>query len=153
MPSEDPDERVREGAISRQHERAERVENILDETESMVGEQQKFPVSTEELAEEYGDQEIDLPNETESMGSVFDRLEDEAEYDSREEVREAVYGALTGEAADAEEYNLERELEELRDAEGVDVDVPDDSPVRLEGEGDETYDYELEEEHEEHRHD
>lgn len=115
MPS---DERDLDRASDRKHERAESVENILEETESLVRDEQKFPVSSEELAEQYGDQSIDMANETESLGSVFDRLEDEEEYDNPEQVREAVYGAVTGEAAGSEEYNEERDLGAVDRAEG-----------------------------------
>lgn len=109
MPS---DERDLDRVSDRKSERAESVENILEGTESLVRDDQKFPVTSEELAEEYGDQPIDMPNETESLGSVFDRLEGE-EYENAEEVREAVYGAVTGEAGDAAEYNDERDLRAL----------------------------------------
>ena len=115
MPS---DERDLDRASDRKHERAEHVESILDETESLVRDEQKFPVRSEELAEEYADQPLDMPNETESLGSVFDRLEDEAEYENPEQVREAVYGAVTGDAGGDEEYNEERDLGALDRAEG-----------------------------------
>ena len=140
MPS---DERNLDRASDRKHERAESVENILDETESLVRDEQKFPVRSEELAEEYGDQPIDMPNETESLGSVFDRLEGE-EYENAEEVREAVYGAVTGRAGGAEESNEERDLGAVDRAEGGsarnDVDgeeimddvTPDDDSERRE---------------------
>ena len=72
MPSDDRAENPRD----RQHERAEHVENILNEVETDVRDR-KYPVRSEELATEYADQPIDMPNETESMGSVFDRLDDE----------------------------------------------------------------------------
>jgi len=109
----DPDpERVQESAVERRRERTSVVEDelgrvgIFDET--------KYPVTSEELAVEYGDEVIDLPNETESLGSVFDRLVDER-FESPEEVREAIYNELTGEAAGPEEYNDERALGELDD--------------------------------------
>ena len=66
-------------------------------------------MSSAELGTEYADQPIDLPNETETVGDVFDRL------DSAVETREALYGELTGEAADKEEYNLEGPIEDLRE--------------------------------------
>lgn len=109
MTDEDP-ERVDRNAAERQSDRAETVEDIMRTVENDLGDS-KYPVRSEELAETYADQPIDLPNETESMGHVFDRLE--GEYDSHEEVREAVYGEITGEAAGPEEYNSERDLEEL----------------------------------------
>ena len=106
-----PDEgRNTDRARERQRDRAEHVENILDDVEADVSERQ-YPVRSEELATEYADQPIDMPNETESMGSVFDRLDDE--YDTPREVREALYGELTGEAGEPNEYNDERDLEAL----------------------------------------
>ncbi|WP_158058515.1 DUF5789 family protein [Halorussus halophilus] len=110
--SDDPDpEREQRSARERQHERAEITEDLLGEAGAMLGEH-KYPATSEELAAEYGDQRLDLPNETETLGSVFDRLVDER-FESAEEAREAVYGEITGEAAGEEEYNDQRELDEL----------------------------------------
>ncbi len=123
MPPDDPapdeppdDESVQEGARRRQRERAEAVEDVVARGQWSF-EELDYPVSSEALATEYSDQPIDLPNETESLGSVFDRLVDE-EYDTPEEVREAVYGALTGRpgAGGPAEYNEERDLEQLEEA-------------------------------------
>ena len=129
MADENPDERDQRRARARQHERAEAVENLLEDTGTLVDlRDHKFPTTSEELSEVYGDQSIDLPNETESLGSVFDRLDEE--YDSPEEVREAVYGELTGEQMEgtrefdigaAAEANEERGLREI--AEDVESDA------------------------------
>ncbi|MFB6137127.1 MAG: hypothetical protein ABEJ42_02140 [Halobacteriaceae archaeon] len=109
---------------ARQHDRAARVESILDATECLFEREQKYPSSTDELAVEYADQEIDLPNETEALGDVFDRLGEE--FDSPLEAREAVLDELTGAAGDEREYNDERDLEAIaRDtpaAPGLDED-------------------------------
>lgn len=118
------DERAQDRARERQAERAETVESILDDTESLFRDH-KYPTTSEELAVEYGDEPIGLPNETESLGSVLDRLDQRERFDSPEEVREAVYSELTGAAAGPEEYNQERDLETL-DAE-VEDDLADDS--------------------------
>ena len=105
----DPDpEKVQEASQRRKHEMTEHSENILDEVQMDFGDHD-YPVRGEELAAEYGAEEIDLANETESLGSVFDRLSDET-FDSAEDVREAVYGELTGEASEASEANPERDL-------------------------------------------
>ena len=112
------DERPEDRARDRKHDRAEHVEQILDEVETDVRDR-KYPVRSEELATDYADQPIDLPNETESMGSVFRRLEDE--YDTPKEVREALYGELTGEAGGRSEYNEERELEALDETDESDT--------------------------------
>jgi hypothetical protein len=110
--SEDPDpEREQRHARERQRERTESVEDILGEAGQMLGEH-KYPATSEELAAEYGDQPLDLQNETESLGSVFDRLVDER-FESADEAREAVYGEITGDAGGPEEYNDERDLGEL----------------------------------------
>jgi hypothetical protein len=87
---------------------------MLGEAGRMLGEH-KYPATSEELAVEYGDQPLDLGNETESLGSVFDRLVDER-FESADEAREAVHNELTGDAAGPEEYNDERALGELDDA-------------------------------------
>jgi hypothetical protein len=110
--ADDPDpEREQRHARERQRERTESVENILDEAGRLLGEH-KYPATSEELAAEYGDQPLDLQNETESLGSVFDRLVDER-FESADEAREAVYGEISGDAASPEEYNDERDLAEL----------------------------------------
>ena len=105
--------RVQKRARERQHERAESVENMLGPLGEMLGEH-KYPVTSEELAVEYADEELDLPNETESLGDVFDRLVDER-FESPDEAREAVYNELTGAADGPAEYNDERPLSELDD--------------------------------------
>lgn len=105
----DPDD-VEDRAVERQHERAEHVESILEEAEAALGEQE-YPTTSEELAAAYADEPIDLPNETESMGSVFDRLTDER-FESASEAREALYHEITGAGGPGAEYNEERRLEE-----------------------------------------
>jgi hypothetical protein len=112
------DRRDTDRSRQRKHDRAEHVENILDEVEGDVSDRQ-YPVRSEELATEYADQPLDMPNETESMGSVFDRLDDE--YDTPKEIREALHGELTGEAGEPNEYNDERDLEALDEAEESDT--------------------------------
>lgn len=107
-----------EDARDRQRERADHVEDIVNTAEERFAEH-KYPIRSDELAAEHADQPIDLPNETESVGSVFDRLDEE--YDSPEEAREALYGELTGEAGGRNEYNEERAVEDLDDAERSDT--------------------------------
>lgn len=114
-PDPDPD-RVQDRAEQRQSQRADEVEDVLDDVERDLGERE-YPVRSEELAEEYAEQPLDMPNETESLGSVFDRMTDDEEFDSPQEVREALYGELTGHAAGEEEYNEGRDLEEVAEAE------------------------------------
>ena len=106
-------DRVQDRAEERSASRAETTESIIEDVESHLGELE-YPVTGEELAVEYGTDPIDLPNETESLGSVFDRLANE-EFESPEEAREAIYGELTGEAGDRHEANPERDLKALDD--------------------------------------
>ena len=110
--SYDPDPgRVQDNAVDRRQERTEIVEDELGRVGGML-EEAKYPVTTEELAVEYGDERIDLANETESLGSVFDRLVDER-FESAEEAREAIYHELTGEATGPEEYNEQRPIDPI----------------------------------------
>lgn len=104
----DGSEDVSDAAGRRRRERAQSAERASRELEGYFGEIE-YPVSSEDLAIEYSDRAIDGANETESLGSVFDRLAGE-EYDSPEEVREAVYGEITGQASGMGEANSEREL-------------------------------------------
>lgn len=97
-----------DSARKRQSERADHVENILSRARLDLGDVE-YPVRREELAEQYANEPVDLPNETESLGSVFDRLTQE-EYESEREVREALYGELTGEGGGPQEANEERAL-------------------------------------------
>lgn len=123
MSDRDPDpDRVQDRAEQRQSQRADDVERILDDVERDLG-NREYPVRPEELAEEYADQPLDMANETESLGSVFDRMTGTEEFDSPEEVREAVYGELTGRAAGPEEYNDQRDLEEVAGTEDETQDL------------------------------
>lgn len=114
MSERDPQESARE----RQRDRAESAESAAaDEVADMLSEH-KFPTTSEEIAADYGDEMIEMPNETESVGSVFDRLEGER-YEDADEAREALYNELTGEAAGREEYNEEREVGALDNEENA----------------------------------
>jgi len=108
-----------EHASERKHERVEHVENILDDTIDGL----EYPTNTSEMKAAYSDRVNELPNETETLGDVFDRLAPD-EYDTAQDAREAVLGELTGEAGveqgDENEYNPERELDAMDDAERED---------------------------------
>jgi hypothetical protein len=120
MPEDDPDvSSVQDSAKERQHERTEHVEQVLDRADGLLDED-KYPTTSEELAAEYADDPIDLPNETESLGSVFDRLVDER-FETPAEARELLYRELTGPAGTENEYNEQRDLEQLDDADADDV--------------------------------
>lgn len=90
----------------------DRVEAILAATACLDRDDHKYPMRREELAVEYADHAMDLPNETESLGSVFDRLVDRR-YETPAEAREAVLNELTGEEGGLAEYNDERPIAEL----------------------------------------
>lgn len=110
--SEDPDpERVQRGAKERQSARADHSESILEAVDRHLGEV-AYPVTGEELSAQYSIDETDLPNETESLGDVFDRLTNE-EFASEAEARERIYGELTGEAGGPSEANPERPIRDL----------------------------------------
>ncbi|WP_455449283.1 DUF5789 family protein [Natrinema thermotolerans] len=109
-------DRAQDSAERRKAERADNTESILEAVERDLGELE-YPVTSEELATEYADDPIDMPNETESLGSVFDRLAGE-QFDSPEAVREAAYGEITGEAGGPNEANPERDLRELDEGKG-----------------------------------
>ncbi|MEY7851324.1 hypothetical protein AB7C87_19240 [Natrarchaeobius sp. A-rgal3] len=112
MSEENPNvDRAQDRAERRKRRRADHAESILEDVERHLGELE-YPVRSEEIAAEYGNEPIDMPNETESLGSVFDRLAGE-EYDSPAQAREAIYGEITGEAGDRHEANPERDLERL----------------------------------------
>lgn len=101
----DPQESARE----RQRERAETVEHVLERAKlDLSG--FEYPVTSEELAAEYGGRELDLPNETETFGDVVDRLTEDR-FDSEREVREAVLNQVSGAAGGDAEYDDERRLE------------------------------------------
>lgn len=104
--------------------RTERVEEELrEELEGM-----SYPVETSEVQAAYAEDRIDVPNETEALGSAFDRLTDTT-YETEQEVREAVMGELTGQAGeerdDRDEYNQERDLEELDLQDRLERDEPE----------------------------
>jgi hypothetical protein len=78
---------VDDAAEARQHERASTVEEILSEVREDLGEQ-SYPTTSEDLAATYGDSPTELPNETESLGSAFDRMDDR--FENAEEAYEAL---------------------------------------------------------------
>ncbi|QLG29674.1 hypothetical protein HUG10_18885 (plasmid) [Halorarum halophilum] len=94
---------VQDAAERRQSERADSVERTMEAVEEDLGTHQ-YPVSSEDLSAYYADDPIDLPNETESLGSAFGRL------DRSFEDPDEAYEALVSEF---EEGRLEGRDEEL----------------------------------------
>ncbi len=98
---------------------AAHTEHILARAEELLAEHD-YPANAAELAEEYAHQPADLPNDTETIGDVFDRLSER--YDSRQEAHEALLNELTGDAAGEAEYNDQRDLESLAAEEQSELD-------------------------------
>lgn len=117
-----------------QRERAAAVERVLREADPDL-EAHSYPVRREELAARYGDTTVELPNETESLGDVFDRLTD-GDYETAREARAAAIGEIAGVPVDADEYNIERELDPETAGHLGTVEDPlagdDDSPIDTE---------------------
>lgn len=99
----DPQDSSRE----RKHEQAEAVREILDSVDPAL-EEHAYPTDPEELSARYGETPVELPNETESLGDVFDRLSDD-EYGSPGAVREAVLREVSGASLDPTVAGSERE--------------------------------------------
>jgi hypothetical protein len=98
MSDRDPQRTARE----RQHERAEHVEQVLDE--------QAYPTNSDDLAAQYRGSEYDLVNETESMADAFDRLADEYDaFADPEAAREALTAELQRDEAYGETFTNEPE--------------------------------------------
>lgn len=110
---------VTDNARERQRERSERVEETMEEVDAALDEL-SYPTNPSEMKAVYGESQDELPNETESLPDVFDRIEDK-DYDTPQDAREAVLGELTGRAGaehgDRSEYNTERELDALEQEE------------------------------------
>ena len=114
MVDESPDrDRAQDRIGDRKAARAEATESVLADVTSHLGELE-YPVTGEELSREYATDAIDLPNETASLGGVFDRLAND-EFASAAEAREAIYGEVTGAAGDRHEANPERDIDRLDD--------------------------------------
>ena len=120
----DPDE-VDDAAEARQHERAEAVEDILSEVREDLG-RQSYPTTSEALATTYADTAMDLPNETESIGSAFDRIDDR--FENSDEAYEALVREYEeGDLVDADAFETPGERatwsEDRVDDEGASEDI------------------------------
>ncbi len=56
-----------------------------------------YPATTTDLIEAYGDQELELPNGTETLATVLGRLDDET-FQTSDEARMATYSAVSDSA-------------------------------------------------------
>jgi len=98
------DETVTDAARDRQSERAAHVTSMIGDEAAGLLEDRTYPTTSEELADEYAIDSVDLPNETESLGSVFDRLPDE-EYTSAAEAADAPHMEPTFEEDERDDEN------------------------------------------------
>ncbi|WP_248515807.1 DUF5789 family protein [Salinarchaeum laminariae] len=86
-------EDVEAGSKRRKNERESSIEDVFASVRADLGER-SYPTTSEELAGTYADGSIDLPNETESLDSAFDRMDDQFED------AEAAYRAFLSEFED-----------------------------------------------------
>jgi hypothetical protein len=93
-----------EKAERRQRDRHERQEEILEAFEAAVDDV-KFPSNSAEIRAELRDAPDEVVAEEESLGSVFDRLDDE--YEDEQAARDAIVAEL-GEAEHADPAATER---------------------------------------------
>lgn len=93
---------------------AEHTEEILTAVREDLG-NQKYPVTSEELSAQYADRPLDLPNETESLGSVFDRVEN-SEFENARQAFEAI----------ATEIGVGEHLDQRRETAGGAAEWDDD---------------------------
>jgi len=66
--------------------------------------QHDYPATTKQLADSYGDYELDLPNGTETLGEVLRRVESET-FGSSGEAEELLYSAVSGKAIGRKGYS------------------------------------------------
>lgn len=104
--------------------KSERTQQLEEGLREELG-AMSYPVETSDVQAAYADGRIDVPNETEALAVAFDRLTDDATYDTEEEVREELIGEITGQAGreqgDMNEYNPQRDLEEIDEQERAGV--------------------------------
>ncbi|MFC4450717.1 DUF5789 family protein [Halorussus aquaticus] len=66
--------------------------------------QHDYPATTNQLADSYGDYELDHPNGTETLGEVLRRVEDET-FSSSIEAEELLYSAVSSGAIGRKGYS------------------------------------------------
>lgn len=91
MPEDTED--VAKGSRARKDRRESNVEGVLVDVREDLGEQ-SYPTTSEQLASTYADGPIDLPNETESLDSAFDRMNDT--FENAEEAYRALLSEFEG---------------------------------------------------------
>ena len=73
--------------------------DVNDEIES-----HDYPASTEELIDEYGDRELELPNGSQTFAEVLEPAENKT-YESAAEVRQDVFNFVGSDAVGREDYS------------------------------------------------
>ena len=63
-----------------------------------------YPATTSQLANSYDDYELQLPNGTENLGDVFERVDDET-FDAPGEAEATLYSAVSSKAVGREGYS------------------------------------------------
>jgi len=63
-----------------------------------------YPATTTQLTDSYGDYELELPNGTETLGEVFERIDSETFADSSE-AQATLYSAVSSKAIGREGYS------------------------------------------------
>ena len=66
--------------------------------------QHDYPATTNQLADSYGDYELDHPNGTETLGEVLGRVESET-LNTANEAEETLYSAVSSEAIGRKGYS------------------------------------------------
>ncbi|WP_132059313.1 DUF5789 family protein [Halorussus amylolyticus] len=66
--------------------------------------QHDYPATTDQLADSYGEYELDLPNGTETLGDVFARVGGET-FDAPGEAEATLYSAVSSKAIGREGYS------------------------------------------------
>jgi len=81
----------------------------------------EYPVSADDLVEEYGDHEIELENGSETVRSVLGPLNED--YESADDVRQSIVGMVDSEAVGRQRYS---------DRGGFEQSAPDDDDPDVE---------------------
>lgn len=78
-----------------------------------------YPATAEELIEEYGDLELEVPNGEETFGEALGRLDGETTLESAEDARTVTYSAVSKKAIGRANYSD-------RDSPSIGEDGPDE---------------------------
>lgn len=117
-----------DGLGDTQHEQAENTEHILRSVDPDL-EEHSYPVTTEELSNQYRGTEFDIANETESWGSVFDRMRDRhTEFETPDEAREALVAEVQRMDAYDEEWTDEPQATDPEAPEPEHVEATEGEP-------------------------